>query len=67
MGLANSSDEFLIRSDSAILHCKEFTIKVVNDLLIHATNETELMERIRKVMSAMREAKITLSKKKINI
>ena len=67
MGLANSSDEFLIRSDSAILHCKEFTIKLVDDLLIHAKSITELMDRIRKVMQAMREAKITLSKKKFKI
>ena len=67
MGLANSSDEFLIRSDSAIASCKEFTIKLVDDLLIHARNEQELMDRIRKVMTAMRAAGITLSRKKFKI
>ena len=67
MGLSNSSDEFLRRSDSALLNCKEFTIKLVDDLLIYARNEQELMGRIRKVMEAMREAQITLSKKKLKI
>ena len=67
MGLANSSDEFLLRSDAALANCKEFCIKLVDDLLIHAKTEKELMQRIRKVLEALREHKITLSKKKFKI
>ena len=67
MGLSNSSDEFLRRSDAALVNCKSFTIKLVDDLLIHAKDEKELMDRIRKVLEALRQAQITLSKKKFKI
>ena len=67
MGLSNSSDEFLRRSDAALVNCKSFTIKLVDDLLIHAKDEKELMDRIRKVLEALRQAQITLSRKKLKI
>ena len=67
MGLSNSSDEFLRRSDSALVNCRQFTVKLVDDLLIHARNEKELMERIKQVLEALRVAQITLSKKKFKI
>ena len=45
MGLSNSSDEFLRRSDSALVNCRQFTVKLVDDLLIHARNENRSLPR----------------------
>ena len=66
MGLSNSSDEFLSASDKAIAHL-DFCIKLVDDILVYAKDEDELMDRVRQLMLALRAANITLSKKKLKI
>ena len=65
MGLNSSSDEFCRRSDEAMAGL-DFILKIVDDILIMASSEEELLERIKIVLNRCRAAGIRVSKAKLN-
>ena len=66
MGLNASSDEWCRRSDEA-LKGTEGTIKLVDDILIHAQTLPILISRIKKVLDKCREHNLTISRKKFKV
>jgi len=66
MGLNASSDEFCRRTDEA-LEGLPGVLKLVDDILIHASSAEQLHERISSVLHRCREHRITLSRKKFLI
>ena len=64
MGLCCSNDWYCRRGDVALAGIRGVR-KIVDDILVFASNETEFYERVREVFSRCREHQITLSKKKI--
>jgi len=65
MGLNASSDEWCRRSDAAIVGLPG-TLKLVDDILVQASSESELYQRIRAVLQRCREHCITISKRKLS-
>lgn len=65
MGLNGTSDIFIKKSDEALTGTSGYLVKLVDDLLIHGPNLTELELRARKVLDKLREASIIVSKKKM--
>ena len=61
MGLNASSDEWCSRSD-AVIEGLPWTRKIVDDILIWAETEEELMERTRVILN-----NITISRKKLEL
>ena len=66
MGLCNSSDEFIRRSDYA-LEGLPGVVKLVDDVLVTAENYPQLYERIENVLKQCEEHKIILSVNKFKI
>ena len=66
MGLNCSGDEFCRRSDDAIRGLPG-VIKLVDDILVFASNYIELFERVEAVLQRCTEFNITLSRKKVEI
>ena len=66
MGLNCSGDEFCRRSDDA-LRGLPGVIKLIDDILIYASNYEELITRVEAVLQRCTEHNITLSRKKIEI
>jgi len=66
MGLSASSDEFCSRTDQALANLPG-VLKIVDDILVHAENWTQLYDRLHKVLKKCKEHGITLTKKKVNI
>ena len=66
MGLNCSGDEFCRRSDDAIRGLPG-VIKLVDDILVYASNYAELFERVENVLRRCTEHNITLSRKKVEI
>ena len=66
MGMNSSGDEFCRRSDDAIQGL-EGVLKLVDDILVFASNYGELFKRVEAVLQRCTEHNITLSKKKIEI
>ena len=66
MGLNSSGDEFCRRSDDAIQSLVG-VLKLVDDILVYASNYDELFRRVEAVLQRCTEHNITLSKKKIEI
>ena len=66
MGLNASSDEWCSRSD-VVIEGLPWTRKIVDDILVWAETEEELMERTRIVLSRCKEHNITISRKKLEL
>lgn len=66
MGLSASSDEWCSRSDAALSGLQGVK-KLVDDILIMASSEEELLERLDSVLERCRKHGITISKKKMRI
>ena len=66
MGLSASGDEFCQRSDRAI-EGLEYCQKIVDDILITAETEDQLLERVREVLQRCREHGMTISEKKLEV
>ena len=63
MGLCSSGDEFCYRTDQALASIPNVK-KLVDDVLIFAASEEELLKTIRIVFEKCSEWKITLAEKK---
>ena len=63
MGLSCAQDEYCRRGDLALAGIPNMA-KVVDDILVHATNNQELLDSTVKVLDRCRENKITLNPKK---
>ena len=66
MGLSASGDEFCFRSDRA-LEGLDFCQKIVDDILITATSEAQLLDRVQQVLQKCREVGLTISDKKLEV
>ena len=66
MGLNASSDEWCSRSD-VVIEGLPWTRKIVDDILVWAETEEELMERTRIILSMCKEHNITISRKKLEL
>jgi hypothetical protein len=66
MGLCASGDEWCARSDQA-LQGLDFCQKLVDDILIQASTEEELFERVRLVLDRCRQYGISISRKKLEV
>ena len=66
MGLCSSGDEFCTRTDEALAGLAG-VVKLVDDILIQAATQEELLERLRAVFLRCREHQITLAKKKVKV
>ena len=66
MGLSASSDEFCYRSDQ-IVQGLPGILKLVDDILVFAATEDELLSRIKLLLDRCRQHGLTLSRKKIQI
>jgi hypothetical protein len=66
MGLNASSDEWCYHSDTIITGL-DWAMKIVDDIIIWAKNEEELMERLKIVLERCREKGVRISKKKFEI
>ena len=66
MGLNASSDEWCSRSD-VVIEGLPWTRKIVDDILIWAETEEELMERTRIILNRCKEHNITISRKKLEL
>ena len=66
MGMNASNDEYCFRTDPAV-EGFEWAAKIVDDTLIQARTEAELLERIRLVLDRCRQLGITISLKKLSI
>ena len=64
MGLCASGDEFCYRTDAALANCAGVD-KLVDDVLIQAKGEKQLLERLEAVLKKGREYNITFSRKKM--
>ena len=64
MGLASSGDEFCRRTDEALQGC-EGVDKLVDDILVQAKSEEQLLERVREVLLRAHQHGVTLSKSKL--
>jgi hypothetical protein len=64
MGLSASSDEWCNRSDAAI-HGLPGVLKLVDDILVQASSEDELLERVTAVLDRCRKHNMILSLKKM--
>ena len=67
MGLKSSSDWWNQLSDQVTIDFQEWSVKIVDDILIWAENDKQLEERIRKIMQKCREHQITISASKFTI
>ena len=63
MGLCNSSDEFCYRSDECLSGLEK--IKLVDDILLQASTEEELEDKLDKLLQRCRETGIKISAKKV--
>ena len=61
MGLNASSDEWCSRSD-VVIESLPWTRKMVDDILVWAETEEELMERTRIILNRCKEHNITISR-----
>ena len=66
MGLNASSHEWCSRSD-VVIEGLPWTRKIVDDILIWAESEEELMERMRVILNRCKEHNITISRKKLEL
>ena len=66
MGLSASSDEWCRHSD-VVIEGLPFAKKIVDDILIWASNLTELKQNIKTILDKCREVNITISHKKFKI
>src|SRR6056300_356277 len=66
MGLSCSSDEWCRRSDEALQGVKG-CVKIVDDILIQAKSDDELLLRLNDVLNACQKHGITLSRKKMQV
>lgn len=66
MGLSASSDAFCQRTDAALANL-DGLIKLVDDLLIHATSLNSLMAKAKAVLSRCQTHGITISRRKLEI
>ena len=66
MGLNASSDEWCSRPD-VVIEGLPWTRKIVDDILIWAETEEELMERTRVILNRCKEHNITISRKKLEL
>ena len=63
MGLNASSDEWCYHSDTIIADLK-WAMKIVDDIIIWAKDEEELLTRIREILTRCRDKGVTISRKK---
>ena len=66
MGLSASSDEWCQKSDF-VVEGFDFCKKIVDDILIWATSEPELINNCRKVLDKCRQLNVSISAKKLKI
>ena len=66
MGLNASLDEWCSRSD-VVIEGLPWTRKIVDDILVRAETEEELMERTRIILNRCKEPNITISRKKLEL
>ncbi len=66
MGLCASGDEWCHRSDQA-LEGLEGVTKLVDDILIQAVNETELLKKLEEVLERCRKHGISISHEKLQL
>ena len=63
MGMSASSDEWCLRSD-VIIEDVEGAQKIVDDVLVTAASEEELLEKVRQILRNCRQTGIAISTKK---
>ena len=66
MGLNSSSDEWCSRSD-VVIEDLPWTRKIVDDILVWAEMEEELIERTRIILNRCKEHNIAISRKKLEL
>lgn len=66
MGLCPSSDAFCYRTDDILSEVPDL-LKIVDDCLLQAETETELLRRFRIALTCARTGKLTLSKPKVSM
>ncbi len=65
MGMVNSSDVFCHRTDDIFAAVPD-VLKIVDDALLQAPTEKELIKKLRIALSACREGNLTLSRDKVS-
>jgi hypothetical protein len=64
MGMKNSSDVFCHRTDD-IFPAVPDVLKIVDDALLQAPSEKELLEKLLMALTSCREGNLTLSREKV--
>ena len=67
MGCSASQDWWNKVSDAVIIEFQQFSVKIVDDILVWADNLEQLQERMAKILRKCQEIGITISKKKLQI